>query len=238
MIGDVIQVVKDTVEGLGQLIPYYGSVAVSATVSRVYPADRMNLFAEEQVVIVGSDEFEVTDVNCEAGFVDLLSTEAVPVLLSGAGVLTIETAPLRFYHGTLSEVSGQLDTIQDLSAEVPFVWMIERMSSDLDVSDDALITDNAPIRLLFLTTDKREEQRTPALYNSVIRPMETLAKEVIQAFKRSPLIGEFSSVRETSHVRASISNDNRGATANIFNHDFSGVELSLTLPLESEDCDC
>lgn len=237
MIGDVIEIVKDIVEGLGESIPFSSASAVNDTTSRVRVGNRINLLVQDSLVSIGNDTFLILAIRCEQGTIDLQSTnEDTPVLLSGSGTFEIEQ-PLHFYHGTMNEVSGELDTVQDLSEKLPFVWFVERTSSDLSLVLTERIAENTPVRLLFLTADKRDTQKTPAIYDSVIRPMEVYAKEVIEAFRRSPLIGKLSTAREISHVRAGTYTE-KEVTKNYFNHNFSGVELSITLPIVRQRCNC
>jgi hypothetical protein len=145
---------------------------------------------------------------------------------------TIITIPNPFfYSGTIIQSNEEIsNSNKDVSARTPMAYLY-RDIEDTFLPADSIVERETPIRLFFLHEEDFANFTSEVNSDEVLEPMRQMAYYFIDTLKRSSQIGKIDSnynIRDYSKFGV----DNiSGYTQNIFNDQYSGVELSITLPI-------
>lgn len=146
---------------------------------------------------------------------------------------TIITIPNPFfYSGTIIQSNNEIsNSSKDVSARTPMAYLY-RDIEDTFLPADSVIERETPIRLFFLNEENFEDFTSEVNSETVLEPMRQMAyyfvDEILKKNKQIGKIDENYNIRDYSKFGV----DNiSGYTQNIFNDQYSGVELSITLPI-------
>jgi hypothetical protein len=226
MIGDGIAAVKSIVEGLGQNILYHSVQRVDNSY-RFFVKTTLWLKVGDTINELGTNAYQITGLLCNTWIEVPVPNELL--LPEPTGFLTC--TPLTFKNGTLRRVQKELTQKSNASLWLPLVYMVEVMSSEQDLSPTSNYSDVIDCRLFILEqVNFNDLQTSPEYYAAAITKCERIAKEILIAFSRSPLIGKLTSRRAWNHINAG-TYDSKGGVTNLFPTYTSGVEMRLPLPL-------
>jgi len=189
-----------------------------------------HLTATKQTVTLDGKKYKVIEIVPD---VSILIREVT----TGAGAPTITTFPVPapfFHHGTLIEVNAEIGKVRHSKDKFPMVYLLETFSEDFTNAEDNdnVIDRTATVRLFCLDISKNKDFTIDNRLNFVIRPMQNLAKEIIDAFNKSKLIGKFDSFGITTVPFFGIIETNKGVTEQFFDDICSGADLTISLPIE------
>lgn len=222
MISHAIAAVRECVEALGQNITplYVQSVGVNSY--RLGLKSTLWLRVGDVLTVGGT----VTAVEC--GYIEVTNLTA-PV--------TISTAPVYFMHGTVVNVSSEMNKINNATLFTPLVYYVEASSAELNFDRTRQIDSVNNARLLVLKSCNNNDWLTASHYESVIEVTEQIIEELIEKFRRSAKIGELTTGRIANYVNVG-SQSEKSTVKNMFTYYFSGTEIKLDLPLRREICNC
>lgn len=173
--------------------------------------------------------FSITAVNYENNTISMRGLE-----WTGNGLLQ----PYKFFVGTpMSTNEEWKEFSNDERNKVPFVWMVEPTSEEIQPIDSDLER-ISEVRLVFLDdnfarkwiTTEVHDNRLKGVYNAVDWFVKAIHNNYLFSFKDSYNIKNFTRFgNETAN----------GFTADIIDADLTGVELRLSLPINKDDnCNC
>jgi len=240
---DTVDIIKDIVAALSFTIlvdnivdnsdgTYTVNVKKDAdTIKRTY-----HLTATNQTVTLDSKDYKVIEIVPD---VSILIKEKVA---GAAPVITTFPVPAPFFHhGTLVEVNAEIGKVGHSKDKFPMVYLLEVFTEDFTNAkdNDSVIDRTATVRLFCLDISKNKDFTIDNRLNFVIRPMQNLAKEIIDAFNNSKLIGKFDSFGIATVPFFGIIDANKGVTEQFFDDICSGADLTISLPIEIDlTCNC
>lgn len=231
MIGDGINAVKSIVEALGQNIPYYSVQIIDGIKLRYFVRNTYWFQVGDTMFELGVNPGVIIAMECNTWVEIVKPNQFIP---DPTGFITIK--PLVFKNGTLRRVQNELTEKANASLWLPLVYMVEIATSEEDLSPTSNYSDVIDCRLFILDQTNFEDlQTSPEYYAAAITRCERIAKELLHAFRRSPLIGRLTSRRAWNHINAG-TYDSKGGVTNLFPTYTSGVEMRLPLPLTKQCC--
>lgn len=144
--------------------------------------------------------------------------------------LVFEAYPVFYFHGKAVETNAELDMIDDSDNKTPMGFLVE-IITDRFYPNDELKERETDIRIFFLTPAAYDDWTTNEHYDGAIRPMRNLAYNFLDVLEKSKIIGKFAQYDLTNHAKFGIFILRKGATKRIFDDNFSGVELTIRLPI-------
>jgi hypothetical protein len=187
------------------------------------PICRTYWLKAQDVITVDSVEYNVTDV-----------TRDTSVTVTAASVPTELTffldAP-SFYHGTIVQTNQELSQAsKDVADRSPMAYLFRDLTDDFKDETDILDRESS-IRLFFLHDTNFSDYTTDSADTETLEPMRSMAYFFVEeVLKASKLIGKIEDYSIRDYLKFGVENSS-GYTENIFNDDFSGVELTITLPI-------
>jgi hypothetical protein len=209
-------------------------------------------FAVNGHSVTGSAPNQITTItidnilNLRAGLtVKIDGTDYTVLTVSGTTIFTVQAnlnnpaivilpRPIWFAGSPLS-VNKKIDEIPTPQYKVPMVWLHEVIRERRIQTSDSTLEREAQIRLFFLdeadfsTWETSTNQAT--YYTKVIDGMDRLAEYMKEKMYNSMYFGKFEEYNITSFAKFGIYVDNKGVENSVFNDQLSGVELSMTLPV-------
>lgn len=237
MISAVIDALRDIVENkLGKNLTIRSAVRIDQYTYRLYLDDTLWLRVNDNIFLQNSESAaHVKTVTCDYIEIDFIETEGTP---NPAGKINL-LPEIKFFHGTIRNVSGEMIGIGD-SSQIPIIiYYVEVSSSDLDLDPTAAIDSVNNARLLILKECDNSNWLTKEHYDKVIRITEEITQELIEEFRKiGSGFGTLSTGTVSNHVRAGTYSD-KGTEKNVFaNFFYSGCDLRINLPLLKKNCNC
>jgi hypothetical protein len=177
----------------------------------------------QDTITIDSVEYEVTDVNRDTDVT--VKATSVP-----NGLSFYLDAP-SFYHGTIIQTNQELSQDnKDVSERSPMAYLLRDLEETF-YSDDNVLDRTTSIRLFFLHDTNFQDYTTELADEETLEPMRSMAYFFVEeVLKKSSQIARFDDYVIRDYLRFGRENAS-GYTENIFNDNFSGVELSITLPI-------
>lgn len=119
------------------------------------------------------------------------------------------------------------------------VYLLEVIEDNF-LEDDNLLDRTSDLRLFFLTEANFEDWKTDQHYLDAIEPMRSMVDFFIsEVLKKSKGLGKIEGYDVINHANFGVYTTDKGHTKKIFNDDYSGCELRITLPIKSDySCGC
>jgi len=148
--------------------------------------------------------------------------------------LVIIPKPIWFIGSPLS-VNKKIDEIPTQEYKVPMVWLYEVIRERRMQSPDSTLEREADIRLFFLdeadfSTWETSTNQTD-YYTKVIDGMDRFAEYMKENMYNNANFGLFTEYQITAFAKFGVYTNDKGVTSSVFNEQLSGVELSMTLPI-------
>jgi hypothetical protein len=162
------------------------------------------------------------------------------VTLQGSVLLSIGTYQLPsiyFKHGTIFQTNIELSAVIDKNEITPLVYLKRTFRETINGPENA-IDRESDITLYFLTQANFNEWETENYDEYAIVPMRNAVYSFIEMLQNNKYIGKIKDYQVTDIFRFATYSD-KGAEKLLFNEHLSGVELTLTLPINKNfKCKC
>ncbi len=145
-----------------------------------------------------------------------------------------------YIHGTVKAATSELTQISDNRTRFQIVYLYEVLQETRNRNPSTTLDRQVELIMFFLTSAKMGGELTQTKYKEYIDPMDNLAEDFIDVLEGSEIVGSIEDINYTI-IPHSIAGfyDRIGHVKNLFNDDYSGVELRISLPLLKEGCiDC
>jgi hypothetical protein len=140
-----------------------------------------------------------------------------------------------WFAGSPIAVNNVISDIPVPQYKVPMVWLYEVIRENRHQNPDDMIERDAAVRIFFLDEadfsawDKSTNQAD--YYTKVIDGMDRLAEYFKDKMYDSMYFGKFENYTITAFAKFGTYTDGKGVLNSVLNENLSGVELSLTLPV-------
>lgn len=228
---ETVEIVKDLVTLLVTELTGSGSWVDNSDGTFTLPICRTYWLKAQDIVTIDSVEYKVSNVTRDSSLTILSDTE--PTLTS-----FYLDAP-SFYHGTIVQTNQELSKdAKDVTERTPMAYLYRDLEDDFKSSDNSLDRET-PIRLFFLHDTNFTDYTTEKTDEETLEPMRSLAYFFVEEIlKKSKQLGKIEDYSIRDYLRFGVENQS-GYTQNIFNDNFSGVELNITLPIKAQYvCSC
>lgn len=182
-----------------------------------------------QTIEINSNSYEVLEV---------VNNESITLL--GSVLLSIGTYQLPnlyFKHGTIIQTNIELSAVIDKNEITPLVYLKRSFRETINGKESA-IDRESDITLYFLTQANFSEWETENYDDYAIIPMRNIVYSFIEMLENNRYIGKTTDYRITDLFRFATYSD-KGSENLLFNEHLSGVELTLTLPINKNfKCNC
>lgn len=228
---ETVEIVKDLVTLLVTELTGDGTWTDNSDGTFTLTLCRTYWLKAQDTITIDSVEYTVTDV---------VRDTSVTVTASSApnGVSFFLDAP-SFYHGTIVQTNQELSQdVKDVSERSPMAYLLRDLEETF-FNVENLLDRETNIRLFFLHDTNFIDYTTELADEETLEPMRSMAYFFVEeVLKKSKLIGKIEDYTIRDYLRFGRENAS-GYTENIFNDNFSGVELSITLPIKARYlCEC
>jgi hypothetical protein len=162
------------------------------------------------------------------------------IKLQGSVLLSIGTYQLPnlyFKHGTIIQTNEELSAVMDKNTITPMVYL-KRSFRESYKGLDSAIDRESDITLYFLTQANFESWITDNYDEYAIFPMRNTVNSFIKMLHNNKYIGKITDYNLSDVFRFATYSD-KGAENLLFNEHLTGVELTLTLPINKNfKCKC
>jgi len=163
------------------------------------------------------------------------------VTLSGTPVLPIglNTLPTPYFtHGKYSAVNKELGRITNHNTWNPLIWLLELTTRDISSDYDSKFDSEGSVMLFFMSTSDWKNYDTSDHYTEVIKPMSNVVDNFIALSKRHLGVKDLG-YSSTNHAKFTTGGSGVQVSGNkVLPDTQSGIELSLSLPIIKESCNC
>lgn len=225
IVRDLVTLLVTELTGSGAWVENVGENTFTMPICKTYW-----LKAQDVITIDGTD-YTVTSVIRDTSVT--VNTSVTP-----NGLTFFLDAP-SFYHGTIVQTNQELSQdAKNVSERSPMAYLFRDLT-DTFFDDSNLLDRETSIRLFFLHDTNFQDYTTDLADEETLEPMRSMAYFFVEEIlKKSKLIGKIEDYDIRDYLKFGIENAS-GYTENIFNDNFSGVELTITLPiLRKYLCEC
>ena len=180
-------------------------------------------------IVIGENTITVIDV-----------IDSTKIIISGSTCpiekeLTILSPT--YIHGTVKAASAELTEIKSSRTRFQVVYLYEVIQEQRNRNPSINLGRQVQVVMFFLTSAKMDGELTQDKYNEYIDPMDNLAEDFVDLLEGSSVVGSIEEGTYTiiPHTIAGFY-DRLGHVKNLFNEDYSGIELRISLPLLKEAC--
>jgi hypothetical protein len=228
---ETVDIVRDLVTLLVTELTGSGAWVDNTDGTFTMPICKTYWLKAQDTITVDSIEYEVTEVIKDTSVT--VTAASVPTLL------TFFLDDPSFYHGTIVQTNQELSQgAKDVEERTPMAYLYRDIEDSFN-SDDNLLDRETPIRLFFLHDTNFQDYTTEKTDEETLAPMRSMAYFFVEEIlKKSKQLGRIDDYSVRDYLRFGVENSS-GYTENIFNDNFSGVELNITLPVKaSYVCEC
>lgn len=225
IVRDLVTLLVTELTGSGAWVENVGENTFTMPICKTYW-----LKAQDVITIDG------TDYTISSVIRDTSVTVTTSVAPNG---LTFFLEAPSFYHGTIVQTNQELSQdSKDVSERSPMAYLFRDLT-DTFFDDSNLLDRETSIRLFFLHDTNFQDFTTDLADEETLEPMRSMAYFFVEEIlKKSKLIGKIEDYDIRDYLKFGVENAS-GYTENIFNDNFSGVELTITLPiLRKYLCEC
>jgi hypothetical protein len=180
-------------------------------------------------IVIGGNNYNVLEV-----------VNNVSITLQGSVSLTIGTyqlPKLHFKHGTIVQTNEELSAVMDKGTITPMVYL-KRSFRESYKGLESAIDRESDITLYFLTQANFESWITDNYDEYAIFPMRNAVNSFIEMLHNNKYIGKITDYSLYDVFRFATYSD-KGTENLLFNEHLTGVELTLTLPINKNfKCKC
>lgn len=228
---ETVDIIKDLVTLLVTELTGDGAWVDNSDGTFTMPLCRTYWLKAQDTITIDSVEYEVIDV--------VRDTSVTVNATSAPNGLTFFLDAPSFYHGTIIQTNQELSQdSKDVSERSPMAYLLRDLEETF-FNDENLLDRETNIRLFFLHDTNFQDYTTELADEETLEPMRSMAYFFVEeVLKKSKLIARFDDYTIRDYLRFGRENAS-GYTDNIFNDNFSGVELSVTLPIKQKyPCEC
>lgn len=164
-----------------------------------------------------------------------ITSDKIFTVLGTVSPSTVTLPKPIYFAGSPLSVNNKIDEIPVPQFKVPMIWLYEVIRERRIQTEDSMTEREAAVRLFFLDEADFAAWETSTnqadYYAKVIDGMDRMAEYFKQKMYDSVYFGKFSEYNITSFAKFGVYTDNKGVLNSVFNEQLSGVELSLTLPI-------
>ena len=219
--------VPDIIESFVNKISITQKANNLVTVDNVSTFDTCNTWWAVQCgyVIINDTEYEIVSVVYD-----------VSITIKGTPIVTdIFNFGLKvpfFIHGTPTKANQERELTRRVEKVTPMIYLFEPIREDFNVESDS-IERSTSVRMAILHNYK-ESQCTDEIYDFSIKAMRKLAERFIYTIKKQLREVEPSTLTYnfTSYAKYGQFITNKGAKANLFNENLSGIETNINIDLK------
>lgn len=227
-VSDSIDLCESLVAQLGKNNKLLHSQRIAIDKIRVYVKDPSYLKVGDVVVLDGVSS-EITLVNFADCYFEAIYPDASPLPTSNFDYPTVY-----FKHGKIAQVNNELNKINDAMNFTPLVYFVEVSGGNFDTDPDRQSDFENDARLLFLNQANFGDWLNDDHYEKAIKPAEKMMTAFIDLLNASPKVRSYVRGRGSNH--ALVGSTFTSEDESLFSFYFSGVEISLTIPLIKKDC--
>jgi hypothetical protein len=228
---ETVNIVRDLVTLLVTELTGSGAWVDNLDGTFTLPLCRTYWLKAQDVITVDSIDYTITNVTKDTSVT--VTAASVPTALN-----FYLDAP-SFYHGTIIQTNQELSQdVKNVEERSPMAYLLRDLEETF-FDNSNLLDRETNIRLFFLHDTNFQDYTTELADEETLEPMRTMAYFFVEeVLKKSKLIGKIEDYTIRDYLRFGRENAS-GYTENIFNDNFSGVELSITLPIKHTYlCEC
>lgn len=141
-------------------------------------------------------------------------------------------APPTFFKGTWKMMSQERDNVTPYKDKTPFIWLYDVREESIKLDLKSSVDRDADLRLFFMAEANFGDWLTTDHYDQVINPLKVLVRDWLWSARISRYVSKSmdGDMRTKDHANAG-SVDKDGHLKALFNEELSGIEATLTLPI-------
>jgi hypothetical protein len=234
MLTNTVDIIKDLVTNQLKFVLVVNSIdVISANTFKIYVCETHYLSGKSS-----NNAFKITINGNVYDVLEVVNNESIK--LQGSVLLSIGTyqlPSLHFKHGTIVQTNEELSAVMDKGTITPMVYLKRSFRENFKALDSA-IDRESDITLYFLTQANFVQWQTENYDEYAIIPMRNVVYSFIEMLQNNKYIGNFADYSVYDLFKFATYTD-KGTENLLFNEHLSGVELSLTLPINKNfKCNC
>jgi len=144
-----------------------------------------------------------------------------------------------FKHGTVKQTIGEIRQENPTGNVIdidPFIYLKEVVSETVNTKyNESPIARETKVKIFFMTNSSQRDWKTDDHYIYAINPMNRLANLFVDALNKNPKFQKVKNFEVTFYANFGTYED-KGFMKQIFDNNYSGVELDITLQILKTNC--